>query len=110
MITKPVSGTEVGVGVVVERTPANASRILGIRRELVMNTSMTNGVLSEALHIVDSLGGIGVTHEFSIQVAGVVRRLQWESEVVHGKHIFQELRLLGIADPPGLARRIKLMR
>ena len=110
VIAKPVSGTEVGVGVVVERTPANAPRILGIRRKLVMNTSMTNGVLSEALHIVDGLGGIGVTHEFSIQVAGVIRRLQWESEVVHGKHIFQELRLLGIADPPGLARRIKLMR
>ena len=56
------------------------------------------------------LVGIGVSDEFRIQIARMVRRLQREAEIVHGEDVFEEFGFLEVADAAGLARRIELVR
>ena len=56
------------------------------------------------------LVGIHVAHEFRVQVARMIRRLQRQSEIVHREHVFQQLRFLEVANAAGLPRRIELMR
>ena len=67
-------------------------------------------VLGEPLDLVDGLGGIGVSDEFGIQVARMVRRLQRETEIVHGEDVFEKFGLLEVADASGLAGGIELVR
>ena len=64
----------------------------------------------KALHLVDGLGGVGVAHEFRVEIARVVGRLQGEPEIVHGENVFEKLGRLEVADAAGLARGIEAMR
>ena len=50
-----------------------------------------------------------MTHKLGVQVARMVRRLQRPAEIVHRENVFQEFRLLEIADAPGLPRGIELV-
>jgi hypothetical protein len=66
-------------------------------------------MLGEAFYLVDGLCGIGVANKFRVQVAGMVRRFQGESEIVHGEDVFQEFRSLEITDAASLAARVEFM-
>jgi len=48
--------------------------------------------------------GYVVTYEFCVEVAGVVRRLEREAEVVHGKDVFEELGFLESKRIPPVGR------
>src|ERR1700757_629391 len=71
---------------------------------------MTNGVLSEAFHLVDRLRGIRMPTKFCIQIPRMIGRLQGPAEIVHGEHVFQELGLLEVANASRLPCGIELMR
>ena len=47
--------------------------------------------------------------EFGVQVAGMIGRLQWEAEVVHGEDVFEEFGFLEVADAAGRSRGIEAM-
>src|SRR5581483_7148852 len=74
-----------------------------------MNAGVTQRVLGEAFDVVDGLRGKGMAHEFCVQVTWMIRRLQRESEIVHGEHIFKKFRFLKISDAVRLSRGIELM-
>src|SRR5215469_14188672 len=96
--------------VVVEGTPSDAAGILWIGCQLVMNTCVTNGVFGKSLDLIDRLRWIGVADKLCIEITGMIRRLQREAEVVHREHVFQEFRVVQIADASGLTCGIELMR
>src|SRR5580692_1858127 len=96
--------------VVVEGAPANAACILRIGCELIMNASVAQRVLALALVVVGGLGGERVPDEFCIQIAWMVRRLQRETEVVHGKYVFKKFRFLEVADAASLAQIVESVR
>jgi hypothetical protein len=66
VITDAVAGPEICMRVVIEGAPANAAGILRIGRKLVVDAGVTQGVLGEAFHLVDGLGGIGVSYKFRV--------------------------------------------
>ena len=101
VIADAVAGAEVAVSVVVKGAPADASRVLRIGSELIVDARVAHGVFGEALDLVDGLGGIRVTNEFSVEVARVVGRLQGETEIVHGENVFEEFGFLEVADAAG---------
>jgi len=109
VITNSVARTEIAVGIVIEGAPANPASILHIGRQLVMDAGMSQGVLGEALHLVDRLRGISVADKFRIQIPRMVRRSQRKTEIVHGEDVLQELRFLEVANSARLARGVKLM-
>ena len=109
VITDAVARSEIAMCVVVERAPANAARVLRIRRQLIVNAGMPHRVLRKPFGVVDCLGRKGVAHKFSIQVTRMIRRLQRKSEIVHSEHIFQKLRFLEVPNTAGLPRWIELV-
>ncbi len=104
VIADAVAGAEVGMRVVVEGAPADAAGVLRIGGELVVNARVAKGVLALALIVVGGLGGEGVADELGVEIAGMIRRFQGKSEVVHGEDIFEKLGLLEVANAAGLAR------
>ena len=64
------------MSVVVKRAPADASRVLRIRSQLIVDAGMTHGVFGQPFNLVDGLGRIGVPDEFRVQIARMVWRLQ----------------------------------
>src|SRR6266536_74065 len=108
VITNAVTRTEIAVRVVIEGAPADPASILRIGGQLVMDAGVPQRVLSETLHLVDRLRGIGVPNEFGVQIPRMVRRFQWKAEIVHGKDVFHKLGFLEVADSTSLATRIEL--
>src|SRR5215469_16013068 len=98
------------MGVVVEGAPADSTGVLRARSKLVVDAGMANGVLSEALDLVNCFRRIGVTAEFGVQITWMIRGLERETEVVHGEDVFEEFRFLEVADSARLAGGIELMR
>src|SRR6516165_6238034 len=96
------------MGVVVEGAPANAACILRVRGKLVVDAGMANGVLGQALDLIDGLGGISVANELGVQITRIIWRLERKAEIVHGENVCQEFRFLKITDATGLARGIEL--
>src|SRR5437764_2798813 len=76
VVADAVPGAEVRMGVVIECAPADAAGILRTGRELVVYARVAQGVLALALVVIGGLGGKGVAHELSVQVAGMIRRFQ----------------------------------
>src|SRR6202044_405862 len=109
VVTNPVARPEVEMCVVVKSTPADASGILWIRGQLVVDPGMTQCVFSVPFRVVYGLGGEGVTDEFGIQVKRVVGRSERKTKVVDGKHIFEKFRLLKVSNASGRAGGVKLM-
>ena len=109
VIADAIARAEVAVGVVVKGAPADAPGVLRVRSQLIVNAGMAHRMLGEALHLIDSLGGIGVADEFGVQISRMIRRLQRKTEVVHGENIFEKFRLLKVADASGLAGRVQLV-
>ena len=110
VIADAVAGAEIGVGVVVEGTPADAAGILRIGSKLVVNARVAQGVFGQALDLVDRLGGIGVAHELRVEIARMIGRLQGETKIVHGENVFEKFRFLEVADTAGLARWVETVR
>ncbi len=79
----------------------------GSERELIVDAGVAEGVLALALVVVDGLGGEGVADELGVEIAGMIRLLEREAEIVHGEDVFEELGLLEVADAAGLARGIE---
>ena len=102
-----IAGTEVRMRVVVEGAPSNTTGILRIGRELIVDAGMAQRVLALAFVVVGGFGGISVTHEFSIQILGMVGLLEREAEIVHGEDVFKELGRLEVTDAAGLTRRVQ---
>src|ERR1700756_5280052 len=110
VVADSVARAEISVRVVVEGAPADAARILWIRRQLVMDARVAQGVFREAFDLIDGFRGIGVPDELGVQVARMIGRLQREAEIVHGENIFQKFGLLEVADAASLARGIEFVR
>ena len=110
VVADAVARAEVAVGVVVEGAPADAAGVLRIGGQLVVNARVAQGVFAQALDVVDGLGGVGVADKFGIEIERMIGRLQREAEVVHGEDVFEQLRVLEVADAAGLARGVELMR
>src|SRR6202021_3146733 len=95
--------------VLVKSPPADASGILWIRGQLVVDPGMTQCVFREPFRVVYGLGGKGVPDEFGIQVKRVAGSSERKTKVVDGKHIFEKFRLLKVSDSSGRAGRVELM-
>src|SRR5260370_673171 len=102
VIANAVPGAEVAMSVVVKGAPANSTGVSRIGRKLVMNSGMAQGMFRQPLYVIDRLRRIRVSDEFRIQIAWMIRRLQRKAEIVHGEDIFDELRLLTVANATGL--------
>src|SRR6266513_2157466 len=76
VIADAVARTEISVRVVVKGAPTYATGILRVRRQLIVNAGMAQGVLREALNVVDGLGRISMSDKLRIQIARMVGRLQ----------------------------------
>src|SRR5207247_1222634 len=61
------------------------------------------------LNVIDGFRRVGMAYKFRIQIARMVGRLQREPEVVHRKHVFEEFRLLEVANAASLSRGIELV-
>ena len=72
-----------------------------------MNARVPESVLALALVVVGGFGGEGVAHEFSVEIAGVIRRFQGKTEVVHGEDVFEKFGFLEVANSAGLARIVE---
>ena len=103
VVAEAVARAEVGMGVVVEGAPADAARILRIRRKLVVNAGVTKCVLALALVVVGGLGWVGVADKLGVEVLAVDGLLERKAEVVHGEDVFEELGLLEVPNAAGLA-------
>ena len=110
VVANAVARSEVAMRVVIECAPANAAGVLRIGGELVVNARVPQRVLSQALHLVNCFGRVGMPNEFRVQIPRMVRRFQGETKVVHGKHIFQKLGFLEITNTARLPRRIQFVR
>src|SRR5208337_1132407 len=110
VVADAVAAAEIAVRVVVESAPGDAAGILRIGGELIVDTRVANSMLRQALLVVDGFSRIGVADELGIQITGMVGRLQWPAEIVHGEHVFQEFGLLEITYAPRLPRGIELVR
>src|SRR5215469_12826359 len=71
---------------------------------------MPQGMLGQALNVVNGLGWIGMADELRVQVARMIGWLQRKTEVVHGEHVFEKLRFLKITNAARLPRGVELMR
>ncbi len=89
MIADAVARSEIPVRVVIEGAPADAARVLAAGADLVMHPRVPYAVLGDAFHVIGPLGRVGVAHKLRVQVARVIRRPQWEAEVVHGENILE---------------------
>src|SRR5438874_6544903 len=110
VVADAVARTEISVRVVVKGAPANPAGILLIRRQLIVNARMAQGVFGETLNIVDGLCWVGVAYKLRVQVPRMVGRLQREPEVIHRKHVFEEFGFLKIANAASLPGGIELVR
>ena len=70
----------------------------------------THGVLGDAFHLIDRFGGIGVADEFGVEIARVVGRFEWKTEIVHGENVFEKFRFPEIANAASLAGGVKFAR
>ena len=70
VITDAIAAAEVGVRVVVEGAPADASGELWIGGDLVMNASVADGVLALTVGVVGGARGKGVADELGVEVEG----------------------------------------
>ncbi len=75
-----------------------------------MDSGMAQGMLALTLVVIGSLGGESVADEFGVEVEGVVRLFEGETEVVHREDIFEELGLLEVANATGLSSRVESVR
>ena len=110
VVADVIAGAEIRVRVVVESAPADAARITIVGGQLIVHAGVPQGVLHHALHVVEALGGEHVAVEFGVQIQRMVRRPQREAEIVHGEHVFEQLRIVQVADAAGLARIVELVR
>src|SRR6202044_945089 len=92
VVADAIAGTEIGVGVVVEGAPTDAAGVLRIGGELIVNTRVTQGMFALALIVVGGLSGKSVPDKLGVQVARMIRRFEWNAEVVHGENVFEEFR------------------
>ena len=63
----------------------------GFGGKLVVNAGVAEGVLAQALDVVDGFGRVSVADELSVEIERMIGRQQRESEVVHGEDIFEQL-------------------
>ena len=75
VVTNPIPGAKISMGVVVEGAPANAPGVLRIGGKLVMDAGVAQRMFGKSLHLVDRLGWICMTDKLGVQIAGMVRRL-----------------------------------
>ena len=66
MVADAIARTEIPVRVVIEGAPADAASVLRIGSQLIVNASMTHGMLREALDLINRLGRVGVPDKFRI--------------------------------------------
>src|ERR1700744_6481487 len=93
--------------VVIERTPADTARILWIRRQLIVDSCITQRVLALPFVVIGCFCREGMTYELRVEIARMIRLLEGKSEVVHGEDIFKELRSLKTANAAGLPGGVK---
>ena len=98
VVANSVAAAKIGVRVVIESAPTDAARVLRVGGQLIVNTRMAHGVLGQALDLVNRFGGIGVPDKFGVEVARMMGRLQGKTKIVHGENVFEEFRLLEVAD------------
>ena len=110
VVADAVAGTEVGVRVVVEGAPADASSVLRIGGKLIVNARMAERVFALPLVVIGGLGGVGVADELRVEVARMIRLSQRESKVVDGEDILEKLGLFEVTDAACLTRRIESVR
>src|SRR5438309_9774038 len=95
--------------VVIKRAPPDATRILRIGSQLIMDSRVSQGMLSLPFIIIGCLGWKGMSDKLGIEIARMIGFFEWKPEIVHGEHIFEELRLLEVPYPTGLTSWIKQM-
>src|SRR5581483_8989902 len=81
VIADAVARAKIKVRVVIKRAPANTTRILRIRSQLIVHTRMADRVLTLARILVNSLCRIGMPYKLRVQITRMVRRLQWPAEI-----------------------------
>src|SRR5206468_9124702 len=109
VIADPITRPEVRMCVVVKCAPPNAARILRIGSQLIMDPRVSQGMLSLSFIIIGCLGWKGMSDKLGIEIARMIWFFEWKPEIVHGEHIFEELRLLEVPYPTGLTSWIKQM-
>src|SRR6266699_597919 len=64
-------------------------------------------MLSLSLVVIRRLRWEGMSHKLRVEIARMIRLFERKPEIVHGEHIFEELRLLEVPYPTRLTSRIK---
>src|SRR5215469_10000493 len=67
-------------------------------------------MLSLSLIVIRRLRWEGVSHKLRIEIARMIGLFERKPEIVHGKHVFQELRLLEVPYSARLTSRIEQVR
>src|SRR6185437_3111182 len=107
VIADAVARAKVRMRIVVKRAPSNATRILRIGRQLIMNPCVAQSMLTLPFVVVGRLGWKCVPDELRVEVSRMIRLLKRKPEVVHGEYVFEELRLLEVAYSSRLPSRIE---
>src|SRR5580704_7133289 len=74
VVADAIAGAKVRMRVVVEGAPADAARILRVRRKLIVHARVANRVLAQPLQAVDGLGRIRMSDELRVEILRMVRR------------------------------------
>src|SRR5882724_579423 len=64
-------------------------------------------MLSLSLVVIGRLCGESMSHKLCVEIARMVGLFEWKPEIVHGEHVFEELRLLEVPYATRLTSRIK---
>src|SRR6266699_1720063 len=64
-------------------------------------------MLSLSLVVIRRLRWEGMSHKLRVEIARMIGLFERKPEIVHGEHIFEELRLLEVPYPTRLTSRIK---
>src|ERR1700740_1781720 len=76
VIADAVARAEVRVRVVIERAPADATGILRVGCQLIVNPRMTQSVLAMPFIVIGCLCREGMTYELRVEVARMIRFLE----------------------------------
>ena len=74
-----------------------------------MDACVAQRVLALPFIVICGLGGEGVAHKFSIQIARMIGLLQWKAKIIQGKDIFEKFRILKCANAACLTAVVERM-
>src|SRR5258705_10242514 len=72
-----------------------------------MDPRMSQGMLTLSLVVIGRLRWEGMSHKLRVEIARMVGLFEWKPKIVHGEHVFEELRLLEVPYPSRLTSRIE---